>query len=48
MPFFGQVATLFDADGISIRAMNHPSVGDNIRSSAAAAQYVAGLKFSGM
>jgi hypothetical protein len=43
-----EVATLFDTDGINIRAMNHPSVGDNIRTSAAAAQYVAGLKFSGM
>ncbi len=43
-----QVATLFDTDGINIRAMNHPSVGDNIRTSAQAAQYVSGLKFSGM
>lgn len=45
---FAQVATLFDTDGISIRAMNHPSMGDGIRTSAQAAQYVAGLKFSGM
>lgn len=42
------VSTLFDDDGISIRAINSKNVGDGITTAAAAAAYVANLRFSGM
>ncbi|KAL3155839.1 hypothetical protein ABBQ32_012849 [Trebouxia sp. C0010 RCD-2024] len=43
-----EVATLFDADGISVRFMNANLQGDNIRDSASAANLVARCQFSGM
>lgn len=42
------VSTLFDDDGISIRAINSNAEGDNITSASAAAAYVGNLRFSGM
>lgn len=43
-----EVATLFDDDGISIRAMNANVQGDNIRTAMEADRFVQSLRFSGM
>ncbi|KAK9837841.1 hypothetical protein WJX74_006076 [Apatococcus lobatus] len=43
-----EVATLFDDDGISIRFMNSPVNGDNIRDAAAANNVVSQVNFNGL